>query len=78
MSRIVRIRYQVERVLAGLCGIAFLLSIFVPEWIELLTGASPDSGDGSLEWASSICLLIGTVCFAIIARRDHRAISATS
>ena len=78
MSRAVRIRYQIERVLAGLCGIAFLMSLFVPEWIEMLTGASPDGGDGVAEWVFSIGLLAGTVCFSIFARRDGRALRAAT
>jgi Na+/H+ antiporter NhaA len=76
MSRTTRVRYEVERVLALLCGLAFLLSIFVPEWIELLTGTSPDSGDGSAEWALSIGLLVGSLCSASLARRTRRALRA--
>jgi hypothetical protein len=73
MPRTVRIRYQVERVLAVLSGVAFLMSLLVPEWIELLTGASPDGGDGGAEWGFSIVLLIGTLLFTLAARRDRRA-----
>jgi hypothetical protein len=76
--RTLRIRYQIERVLAALCGVAFLLNLFLPQWIELLTGTSPDGGDGDAEWLVSIGLLVATVCFSAFARRDHRRLKAAT
>jgi hypothetical protein len=61
-----------------LCGVSLLLSLFVPDWIEVFTDASPDGGDGTAEWALSIGLLVGTVAFILLARRDWRALRADS
>jgi hypothetical protein len=76
MSRVVRIRYQVERLLAAACGVAFVLTLLVPEWIELLTGFTPDGGDGAAEWALSLGLLVGAACFTGFARRARQVLRA--
>ena len=78
VMRRVEIRYQIERVLAALCGLALLLSLFLPQWIERLSGASPDGGNGEAEWLVSIGLLVLTLCFSAFARRDHRMLRAAT
>ena len=43
------IRLLTEIVVAGLSILAFTATIIWPDWFELLFGADPDGGDGTLE-----------------------------
>jgi hypothetical protein len=45
------------RPLAVLCGGLGVLSLFWPDWIEVLTGYDPDQRDGTGEWFIVIVLL---------------------
>ena len=54
-----RNRFRVEAVAAVCTAALALLTLFVPDWIEVLTGADPDNGDGSIE------LLIVVICAAL-------------
>lgn len=44
-----RLRFRLEAALAALCVAAFAATLVWPDWIELILGADPDHGDGSLE-----------------------------
>ena len=46
-----RRRFWVEFILACLSGSLAALTLVRHNWIELLFGFEPDSGDGSFEWA---------------------------
>ncbi len=54
----------------------FVLTLIAREWIELLFGVDPDSGDGSLEAAIVAVLLVATVAFAWLARVEWRRASS--
>ena len=72
MGRTVRIRFWIEAALALLAAGLFALTLISHEWIELLFGADPDGGDGSLEWTIVAVLLVATVVFALLARVEWR------
>jgi len=56
--------------LAALSCLAALASIIVgPDWIEKLSGASPDGGDGTLELAWGIVPLVLAAASGIAGRR---------
>jgi hypothetical protein len=60
--------------LAALSALAALAGIVVgPDWIERLTGASPDSGDGSLELAWVLVPIVVAALAATGGRRARRA-----
>ncbi len=75
MTRWVRIRYQVERVLAVLSAIALVLTLAVPDWIEKLLDAAPDGGNGDAEWGVVAGLLAAAVVFTALAWRDRRLLN---
>ena len=69
-------RYWVELVLAVVGGLLFLLTLITREWIEILTGWDPDGGNGTLELALAIGLLVIAAVSALLARRDYVAATA--
>jgi hypothetical protein len=59
MRATVRARFWVESVLAALCALLAVLTWLWRDWIEAVTGLSPDNRDGSLEreLVSAFCVL---------------------
>ena len=49
-----------------------LVSVVVPDWIEEVTGFSPDGGSGALEFAIPAVLFAVAALSAFAARRDYR------
>ena len=41
---------------AALTSVLTVVTLAVPDWIEVLTGSDPDGGDGSLEWLVVLAL----------------------
>ena len=56
--------------LALMSAVLSLLTATDPQWLERLTGMSPDAGDGSTEWGLTLTFVIATIGFAILARRS--------
>jgi hypothetical protein len=46
------------------------VTLFAPDWIELIFGAEPDGGDGALEW--SIVAILGVAGLVLSARAAMR------
>lgn len=67
-----RARFWVETVFAGLAVGLMVVTLVSPEWIEWLTGADPDGGNGSLEWAVVTACAAVAVISAVQARREWR------
>jgi hypothetical protein len=62
--------------LSALSGLAALAGVVVgPDWIERLTGAAPDGGDGSLELAWVVVPIL-LAAFAAVAGRRLRTRAA--
>jgi hypothetical protein len=68
----VRLRFWAECTLAGLAAIFAVLTAVWPDWIELLFGADPDGGDGSVEWGIVATLVVVAIVFAVLARFEHK------
>ena len=52
---------------------AFLLvTLVLPQWVELLLGESPDKGNGTLEWSIVCALLLATLTFSAMVCSEWR------
>jgi len=72
-----RHRVRVEAALSALFGLLALLAALWPDWIEGLTGADPDRGNGSVEWSIVAGLAVASVLAALRSYRDwHRLMLA--
>ena len=76
MENKLRWRWRIEAMLAGVGTALFLLTLLLPEWIEVLTGLEPDSGSGSLEFAIAGAFLLAAVVLAVLARRNRQRLTA--
>ncbi len=68
--------FRIEVSLAVLTGILGVITIFWRDWIEALTGWSPDHHSGSAELGLIAVLLVASVSCAAVARRTHRQLVA--
>jgi hypothetical protein len=67
-----RTRFRIEAVAAALTGVLAVVTLLVPDWIEAVTGADPDHGDGTLEVFIVLALAVVSVILTLVARADHR------
>jgi hypothetical protein len=67
-----RTRFWVEAALAALAAVLAAITAVVPDWIERLTGAHPDSGGGELEWMFALIPAAVALALAVAARREWR------
>ena len=65
----------VEAALAGGSVILFAVTMVWPNWFEIMTDASPDGGDGSLERWFALVWVSSAVGFSLLARRDKRGLA---
>lgn len=70
MKSTVRARFWLEAGLASVCGFLAVLTLFWRDWIEALTGFSPDRHDGSFEWLIVAGLLVVCVLVGLAARTE--------
>jgi hypothetical protein len=70
--------FRIEVSLAVLTGLLGVLTLFWRDWIEALTGWSPDRHSGSVEFGLVAILLITSVSCTAVARRTHRRLMALS
>jgi len=70
--------FRIEVALAVLTGVLGVLSLFWRDWIEALTGWSPDRHSGSVEFGLIAVLLITSVSCAAVARSTRRRLVALS
>jgi len=69
---------RIEVSLAVLTGILGVLTLLWRDWIEALTGWSPDHHSGSLEFGLVAVLLVTSVSCAAVARRTYHRLAALS
>lgn len=65
-----RQRFCLELSAAVVGAMIFVLTLFEPQWFELLFDEAPDGGDGSLE--SSVAILASLVAAALFVRMALR------
>lgn len=70
--------FRIEVAIAVLTGFLGVLSLFWRDWIEALTGWSPDRQSGSVEFGLIAVLLIASVSCAAVARSTHRRLVTLS
>jgi hypothetical protein len=67
-----RNRLRLEVGLAILSALLFVATVLWPEWIEIVFGVNPDSGNGSFEWLIMELTAISAVVAIFLARADWR------
>jgi len=68
-----RKRYAAALIAAVLSGVAGLATLIEPQWLELLSGASPDGGDGRRESIVAVAVSLGACAlFGLLAWRERR------
>ena len=68
----VRGRFWVEATLAAASAVLLVVTLMWQDWIELVVGARPDHGDGSLEWLLVTGLLLAASVSSVVARIEWR------
>jgi hypothetical protein len=68
----VRARFWIEVTLAVMAAVLTAITAIVPDWIERLTDARPDSGAGELEWMLALIPAVIAVGLGFAARREWR------
>jgi hypothetical protein len=67
-----RTRFRIEALAAAATSVLAVVTLFVPDWIEVVTGAEPDHGSGTLEVLIVLALAIASVVLTLVAYADHR------
>ncbi len=65
-------RFWIETALAVLSAVLFLLTLFVPDWIEAVFRVHPDAQSGSLETTIVTALAVTTFVSSVLAHREWR------
>ena len=68
--RIILARFEVA--LAALAAALAIVTIFWRDWIEILTGWSPDHHSGGAEAGLILALFAASITCAVLARRTYR------
>lgn len=75
-ARSLAIRYRVECLLTVVSGVALLLAVVAPQWLEAVSGLEPDGGSGAVEWGLASVLAVSTTLWFLLARRHRRMLLA--
>ena len=67
-----RTRFRIEAIAAFFTGALAVVTVVVPDWIEVLTGADPDHGDGSLELVIVVSCGVACVISSVLAWINFR------
>ena len=72
MRRMLASRFWIEGALTAVSAFLFLLTLLWRDWIEAVTGYSPDHHNGSAEWLIVAVLLVATLLFGLLARTEWK------
>jgi hypothetical protein len=72
MRRWPRLRFWFEAGFGAVSAILLVLTVFVPDWIEVVFRVDPDQHSGSLEWGISAVLAVMSVLSGLLARGEWR------
>lgn len=75
-SRSIAIRYRLECLLTIVSGVALLLAVVAPQWLEAVSGLEPDGGSGAVEWGLASALAVSTAMWFLLARHHRRMLLA--
>ena len=64
--------FWVEIVLGSATAILAIITAIWHEWIEIIFGVDPDSGNGALEWGIVTALAAATVLLGLLARAEWK------
>lgn len=67
-----RLRFWLETAGATITGVLLVLTLVWKDWIEVIFGVDPDSGNGSLEWSIVGVMLVLTIVFCTSATYEWR------
>jgi hypothetical protein len=76
VSRHVRRRFWLELALAIVAAALSVLGAVWPEWIEAVSGVSPDGGSGALERLVAVVPLAVAILLSALARAEWRRVGA--
>lgn len=62
--------FWIEMALAVAAAVLFVVTLLWRDWIEMAFGVDPDGGSGALEWGIAGGMLIASVTFGVLARRE--------
>jgi hypothetical protein len=66
-----RTRFIAEICAGVATAVATVLTLLVPEWIEVVFGVDPDQGDGSLEWLIAAGFALATLALGTLSWLDR-------
>lgn len=72
MKASIRARFYAETILGILTGVAFVVTLFYRDWIEVVFKVDPDQGQGWVEWLIVAGLLVVTLALSALARHEWR------
>ena len=71
-----QMRVWVETGLCVATAALAVLTIFVHDWIEVVSESHPDRANGALEWAIVAGLAVLAIAFGTLARRDRKRLAS--
>lgn len=66
------LRFWIEVTLAAIAVVLTIVTVLIPDWIERLTGESPDAGGGEAEWLITVIFALAAVVFGLLATLEWR------
>lgn len=78
MSARPRRRLTIEAGLSLLSSALFIVTLLLPDWIEVAFGVDPDHGGGAVEWSIVAVFVVISMMMGLIAMHEWRRPLAAS
>ena len=72
MKDSLRLTFWIKTAVASVTALLALVTVIWRDWIERVFGIDPDRHSGSAEWELIFALLLASMLFAVLARREWR------